>query len=167
VRTEQFFDWQDLFAIVDDGMIPRAKYAQIEAAMVRQAKRFPRGIACLVILPPEARPPPDDIKRCIREVLSRMEPSLTCLGYVVEGTGFMGVAARATLVGMKIFAPRTYPVYVETVMTSALVKMLPHMPVGRTVSHDVHTIANAIAAGRAVSTASQPPTSPANNATSK
>lgn len=149
MNSKQFVQWQDLFAIFDDGSIPIRQYDPIETAMREQAKQFPQGIAVLVILPPDAKPPPDDIKRTVKSVLTRLASSLTCLAYVIEGTGFKGVAARATLVGMKIFASRPYPIYVETSIPDALQKILPHLAVGQTITTDVNVIAKAIADARA------------------
>ena len=102
--------------------------------MREQAKAYPAGIACLVILPPETRPPPDDIKQAVKSLLGRMVRSLSCLAYVVEGTGFKGVATRATLVGMKIFSARPYPIYVETSVQEALNKVVPHLANGHMTS---------------------------------
>lgn len=147
MNTAHFIQWQDLFVIFDDGAIKY--YEPIESAMREQAKRFPQGIVCLCILPPDAKPPPDDIKRTVKSVLTRLAPSLTALAYVIEGTGFKGVAARATLVGMKIFASRPYPIYVETSMQSVLEKVLPHLAVGQTVTGDVNVIMRALADARA------------------
>jgi hypothetical protein len=149
MKPGQFLRWQDLFTIVDDGSIPLARYDAIETAMRDLAKQYPNGIACLVILPPETRPPPDDIKRAVKELLTRMAPQLTCLAYVVEGTGFKGVAARATLVGMKIFSARPYPIYVETSMADAIKKVLPHLSMGQTVTTDIGVITKTIAEARA------------------
>jgi hypothetical protein len=149
VKPGQFIQWQDLFAVIDDGAIPVTRYGPIETAMREQAKLFPQGIACLVILPADARPPPDDIKQSVKTMLTRLAPSLSCLAYVVEGTGFKGVAARATLVGMKIFAARPYPIYVEVSMHEVLSKVLPHLAHGKTVTADVNVIMKAIADARA------------------
>jgi hypothetical protein len=149
MHTRQFIQWQDLFAIFDDGSIPIRQYDPIESAVREQAKQFPQGIACLVILPPDAKPPPDDIKKAVKNLLTRIAPSLTCLAYVIEGTGFKGVAARATLVGMKIFASRPYPIYVETSMQDALKKVLPHLAVGQTITSDVNMIMRTLADARA------------------
>ena len=149
MNSGQFIQWEDLFAVIDDGSIPSARYGPIESAMREQARQFPKGIACLVILPPEAKPPPDDIKQSVRNLLARLAPSLSCLAYVVEGTGFKGVAARASLVGMKIFASRPYPIYVEPSMPAVLAKVLPHLAHGQTVTKDINVIMSAIADARA------------------
>ena len=151
MRSGQFVQWQDLFAIIDDGSTPLARYDAIEAAMLDQAKKFPQGIACLVILPPGAKPPPDDVKRCVKDQLTRMAPSLLCLTYVIEGSGFKAVAARAALVSMKIFASRPYPIYVETSMPEALHKVVPHLAKINNVAPDVKVIMKAIADTRKTS----------------
>jgi hypothetical protein len=137
VNAGQFIQWQDLFAIVDDGSIPIPRYGVVETVMREQAKSYPQGIAILVILPPDARPPPDEIRTTVKNILMRMVNSLSSLTYVVEGTGFKGVAARATLVGMKIFASRPYPIYVETSVREALTKIVPHLSNGHAVSPEV------------------------------
>ncbi len=127
MNAGQFVQWQDLFVVLDDGTIPLTRYPAIEAAMREQARTNPGGIACLVILPADTRPPPEDTKQAVKSLLGRMMRQLSCLAYVVEGTGFRGVAVRATLVGMKIFSSRPYPIYVETSLQDALVKVVPHL----------------------------------------
>jgi len=151
VNAGQFIQWQDLFAVIDDGTIPIPRYDPIESAMREQARQFPKGIACLVILPPNTKPPTDEVKRSVKTLLTRMAPQLSCLAYVVEGTGFKGVAARASLVGMKIFSSRPYPIYVETAMAEVLSKVLPHLAKGQTVTKDVNVIMKAITDARIAS----------------
>jgi hypothetical protein len=156
MKSGQFIQWQDLFVVVDDGAIPLARYNAIEGAMQEQAKLFPLGISCLVILPSGARPPPDDVQRAVKEMLTRLAPCLSCLAYVIEGVGFKAVAARASLVGMKIFSSRPYPIYVETSMQEGLTKVLSHLARGKTVTSDVNVIMKVISDARMV-WATQPP----------
>lgn len=153
----QIIQWQDLFALVDDGTIPMSRLHTIEAAMHQQVRQFPDGIAFLVILPPGARPPPEEVQRSVRERLVRLGPSLLCLAYLVEGTGFKAVAARAALVGMKIFAPRDYPIYVETSLHAVLLRVLPHLESGKQGRTDPAAIIRAIEYGR-LAPAGAPPT---------
>jgi hypothetical protein len=167
MRSGQFIQWHDLFFLVDDGTISPTRYEVIERAMQEQAKLFPLGIVCLVVLPPGAKPPPDDVKLIVKDLLTRLGPSLSCLAYVIEGTGFKGVAARASLIGMKIFAPRPYPIYVETTMVEVLAKVLPHLAKGMTVTTDVNVIMKAIADARVKWNASSPASSRASDMTSK
>lgn len=144
MNSGQFIQWHELFVMVDDGSIPVPRYNVIAAAMRDQAAMYPHGIAILCILPPETRPPSDAIKRAIKETLMRVTNSLSSLAYLVEGTGFRGVAARASLVGMKIFAARPYPIYVETSMHEVITKLMPHLIEGRADTGDVKTIINMI-----------------------
>ncbi|HET9620650.1 MAG TPA: hypothetical protein VFP84_04745 [Kofleriaceae bacterium] len=124
--------------------------------MREQASRFPRGIVDLCILPPETRPPSDEVKQVVKDVLVRMEPYLSCLAYVVEGTGFKGVAARASLVGMKLFAQRSYPIYVETSLRDLLPKVVPHLVGDGQSTPDVKTIMNLISSARMAQMARMP-----------
>lgn len=153
----QFIQWQDLFVLVDDGTIPRGRYDVMEAAIGEQVKPFPKGVACLIILPPEAKPPPDDIKRDVKAMLLRLASSMSCLAYVIEGSGFRGIAARATLVGMKVFSSRPYPIYVETSLRDAVTKVLPHMAAGQTNMTDVNAVLKQITDKRVAWTAGQTP----------
>jgi hypothetical protein len=137
VNAGQFIQWQDLFVLVDDGLLPASHYATLESSIREQARAHPKGVAILTILPPEARPPPDDVKQSVKSTLMRLAPVITCLGYVIEGTGFRGVAARATLVGMKIFSSRPYPIYVELSAHQAISKMTAHMANGHLISVEV------------------------------
>jgi hypothetical protein len=154
VNSGQFIQWHDLYVVIDDGSITLPRYGPIESAMRDQGRQYPQGIACLVILPPHTKPPPDEIKRAVKNMLVRVASHLSCLAYVVEGTGFKGVAARATLVGMKIFASRPYPIYVETSVEEAVRKVFPHLAVGKTVTTDPGVIVKTIVDARA--TASTP-----------
>jgi hypothetical protein len=137
VNAGHIIQWQDLFVLVDDGAIPLSGYGSIESAIRDQAGGYPRGVAVLCILPAHAKPPPDEVKRSVKETLIRLAPSLSTLGYLIEGTGFKGVAARAALIGMKIFSSRPYPIYVETSLREALGKMATHMANGHLVSVEV------------------------------
>jgi hypothetical protein len=156
VSAGQIIQWQDLFAIVDDGAIPLSRYDEIEAAMRLQARGFPGGIAFLIILPPGARPPPDAVQHSVRDRLARLGKALSCLAYLVEGTGFKAVAARASLVGMKIFAGRPYPIYVETSMLEILAKIMPHLETSRALSRDPNVIMRVIADSRGSSRPAMP-----------
>jgi len=158
MKAGQFILWQDLFALVDDGSIPLTRYRPIGVAMHERAKLFPQGIACFVILPPGAKPPPDDVKQFLKEQLTQLAPSLSCLSYIIEGAGFKAVAARAALISMKVFSSRPYPIYVEKSIREGLIKVLPHLIKGKTVTTDVKVIMKVIADAR--NTWTTPPTEP-------
>lgn len=148
MNAGQFIQWHDLFVVIDDGTISLSRYGMIEAALHEQAKMFPKGIACFGILPPDAKPPPEEVRQAVKRILNRLAPNLSCLAYVVEGTGFKGVAARATLVGMKIFSSRPYPIYVEVLVHEALRQVIPHLHHGRTVTSDANLLAKMITDAR-------------------
>jgi hypothetical protein len=148
VRPGQFIHWQDLFVLVDDGSISLARYMPVASVMHERAKLFPQGIACFCILPPGAKPPPDDVKRFLKEQLTILAPSLSCLTYVIEGSGFKAVAARAALISMKVFASRPYPIYVETSVREGLIKVLPHLVKGTAATADVAVIMKMISDAR-------------------
>jgi hypothetical protein len=120
-----YMQWRSLFAVVDDGSISMNRYDEIEAAMVKQAREF-QSIGCLVILPPNTKPPPEPTRKRVRDILNKLQPSLNALAYLVEGSGFGAAAARATLIGLKVFSRNPYPVYVERSMTATLARMLEH-----------------------------------------
>lgn len=160
MRPGQYIQWHDLFAIVDDGTLPLVRYEAIENAMQAHARQFPSGIAVMAILPVGAKPPPEDVQKAVKDIFIRMAPSLSCLAYVVEGTGFKAVAARATLIGMKIFSSRPYPIYVDTSMHDVLVKVLPHLEKGKTVTSDVNVIMKVITENREKSQTSPSVASP-------
>jgi len=153
VKSGQYLQWHDLFVLIDDGTISSLQYMPIEEAMREQAKQFPHGIAILCILPPGTNPPPEDIKQKIKELLARMGPSLSSLTYLVEGTGFKGVATRATLVGLAVFASRPYPIYVEATLRDALTKIYPHLAHGQTVTSNVKVIMKVITDARSPASA--------------
>lgn len=144
MNAGQFIQWYDLFIVVDDGAIPLPRYSAIEAAMRDQAREFPDGIACLVILPPDTRPPPDEVKRRVKTLLTNVGPSLSCLAYTIEGSGFKAITVRATLVAMKIFSAERYPIYVDMSLESSLRKLLPHLAHGRTVTRSANLVLDVI-----------------------
>src|SRR5262249_60444512 len=76
VNAGQYIQWQDLFVLVDDGSIPISRYAPLEVAMREQARTYPRGVALLCILPPDARPPPEEVRRSLKATLMRLAPMI-------------------------------------------------------------------------------------------
>jgi len=74
-------------------------------------------------------------------------------GGLVEGTGFKGVATRATLVGLAVFASRPYPIYVEATLRDALTKIYPHLAHGQTVTSNVKVIMKVITDARSPASA--------------
>lgn len=115
--------WQDIFAVVDDGHVTIAEYQQLEPLVAKQARSCPNGVGCLVILPESATPPPARVRQHLKEMLSRLP--VRGLAYLVEGTGFRAAAVRATLIGLGIIQNDEYTTKVATSLHEALNWLLP------------------------------------------
>ena len=146
LNKPRVIQWRDIFAIVDDGRLSVDDYREVEQAVRKQAGENPGGLGCLVILPPGATPPAPIVRRHIKDMLARLP--IRCLGYAVEGTGFKGAAARATLIGMELFTKKRYPLVVEKDVPTALTGVLVQLggPQRRDDGIDAH---RAIARARA------------------
>jgi hypothetical protein len=112
--------WRNVFALVDKGNATASDYPILERMVREQGKRHPEGLGCLVIIPAVANPPPEDVRRAIRDVLANLAPQLRCLCWLVEGTGFRAAAVRATLVGLRVFTRQPYTTRVASDMTESL-----------------------------------------------
>lgn len=113
--------WRNLFVFVDDGTIDPEEYA-IPVKMVHaQAKRYPtEGLGCIVILPENAKPPPEESRKAIDKLLADLGTDLKCLVWVVEGKGFASAAVRGALTGLNMLRRRPYATSVEARLDSAL-----------------------------------------------
>ena len=86
-----------------------------------QSKRYPtHGLGCIVVLPENAKPPPEETRRTIDALLANLNTDLKCLSWVVEGRGFAGAACRGTLTGLSLIRHRPYPTCVESKLEVAL-----------------------------------------------
>lgn len=148
--------WRDIFALVDRGRTNVSDYPVLEAMVREQAERYPRGLGCLVIIPASAKPPPDDVRRAINGVLTRLEPLLNCLCWQVEGTGFRAAAVRAALAGLRIVHRPPYPTLVASDMSEALRWMFPYLRDGMARLSEIPSAVDAIGKARA-SMLPQPP----------
>ncbi|HEX8954322.1 MAG TPA: hypothetical protein VF945_20855 [Polyangia bacterium] len=110
--------WRDLFVIIDDGSVPVDEYARLETIVKEQARKNPGGLGCLVIIPQGAQPPPQEVRRYLDGMLNRLP--IRALAYLVEGTGFRAAAARAALVGMRVFSRRSYSTKVASSLDEAI-----------------------------------------------
>jgi hypothetical protein len=148
--------WRDIFALVDRGQTNVSEYPILEAMVREQAEQHPRGLGCLVIIPANANPPPDNVRRAINDVLTRLSPSLLCLCWLVEGKGFRAAAVRAALAGLRIVRRPPYPTTVASDMISALRWMFPHLREGAAAMSEIPAAAAAIGKARASLLPSQP-----------
>jgi hypothetical protein len=115
--------WEDLFVLIDDGRMTIAEYERFEPQVAKQARSYPNGLACLVIIPPAATPPSARVRRHLQDMLSR--GPMRALGYLVEGTGFKAAAVRAVLISLGVFQNHAYPTKVLTSLEDALMWLLP------------------------------------------
>jgi hypothetical protein len=148
--------WRDIFALVDRGRTSVSDYPALEAMVRKQAEQYPRGLGCLVIIPANADPPPDDVRRAINDVLTRLAPSLLCLCWLVEGRGFRAAAVRAALAGLRIARRPPYPTTVASDMIAALRWIILHLPNGGARMSDIPIAAGAISEGRTTLLPSRP-----------
>jgi hypothetical protein len=124
----QIILWEDVFVVIDDGRTSPAEYAVLRDLIVEQAKRFPGGIACLVIIPKDATPPSDEARKALNGALQGVSGALRCICWLVEGTGFQGAMVRAVLTGLSLVARRSYATHVSSNMDDAFTWMLAHLP---------------------------------------
>ncbi len=139
--------WRDLFVIIDDGSLPVDEYARIETIVKMQAQKNAGGLGCLVIIPQGAQPPPLEVRRYLDGMLDRLP--MRCLAYLVEGSGFRAAAARAALVGMRVFSRRSYSTKVASSLDEAITWMLQHLGGNQDRKGDLPTATKAIVDGRA------------------
>jgi hypothetical protein len=136
--------WRNVFALVDQGSASAADYPILERMVCEQGKRHPEGLGCLVIIPPLANPPPENVRRAIRDVLTNLAPQLRGLCWLVEGTGFRAAAVRATLVGLRVFNRQPYPTCVASDMTESLQWLLACLSKGSPTKNEVRIAFEAI-----------------------
>jgi len=73
-----------------------------------------------VIIPENAKPPPDETRKAIDKVLADLGTDLKCLVWVVEGKGFASAAVRGALTGLSMIRRRPYATSVESRIDGAL-----------------------------------------------
>lgn len=139
--------WRNLFVFVDDGSIGPAEYV-VPARMVhaQAAQHQSTGLGCIVIIPENAKPPPDETRKAIDKVLADLGADLKCLAWVVEGKGFASAAVRGALTGLSMIRRRPYATSVESRIEGALSWTLSR--VGQP-SADIHAAVTAIMHERA------------------
>ena len=123
--------WRDICVVVDDGSARVVDYADFGRLILEQKSKYPGGIGCLVIIPQQAKPPPDDVRKAINRALADIEDGLSCFCWVVESTGFSAAMARGVLTGIRILARHKYPIETKLDLKDALTWMLPHLEGGK------------------------------------
>jgi hypothetical protein len=118
------FLWRDILVIRDDGRAQAADYAGLLAIAERVQRAQPSGFGVLVIVPNSAVPPPDAARRAMRTTLYRVEKSIRCMCWLIEGSGFQASMARAVLVSMRLLSHRPYERHISMDLQQALTWML-------------------------------------------
>jgi len=117
--------WEDIFVLVDSGRAPPGHYAKAGELVALHAARHPNGVGILTIVPEDASPPPEVVRLAMNKSLARIEASIRCLCWMVEGGGFQGAMVRAVCTGMRLIAKRPYPTQVTSGLSQAVTWMLP------------------------------------------
>ncbi|MBV9946243.1 MAG: hypothetical protein JOZ69_05290 [Myxococcales bacterium] len=140
--------WKDIFVVVDNGEGRASDYVTLAGLIRTQCTKYTYGVGCLTIIPSQARPPKDEVRRAMNDVLAGLDKSLRCLCWFVEGAGFQGAMARAVLTGLRAFGRYAFPTHVSSQLDEALQWMLPQLDGGARRLPDVPAAAAAIRDGR-------------------
>lgn len=112
--------WRQIFVLVDRGDTRASDYMALAREASSVARQYPDGIGCLTILPPTASPPPEDVRRAIKEGYDYVAKYLRCACWLVEGTEFRAAAVRAALAGLRLFMRPPFPTLVTSSMEEAM-----------------------------------------------
>jgi hypothetical protein len=140
--------WRDVFVVIDDGQGRAGDYVTLGQLIRAQCAKYPFGVACLTIIPDQARPPKDEVRKAMNDVLAGLDKSLRCLCWCVEGGGFQGAMARAVLTGLRAFGRYSFPTHVSSLLPEGVTWMLPHLEGGAARLSDVSEAMAAIRDGR-------------------
>jgi hypothetical protein len=110
----------NLFVVVDDGLAVAADYPILGLVVVREARAYPTGVACVCIIPPNARPPREEIRDAIRATFANVQKHFASVCWYVEGDGFKAAAARAVLSGLILLMRPSYPTHITSDLHDAL-----------------------------------------------
>jgi serine/threonine protein kinase len=112
--------WNDVFVLVDYGHARPADYATLGEIILAEGAKHRTGIGGLTIVPRDARPPSDEARVAIHDLLRRLGTSLRCYCWLVEGTGFHAAMVRGVLTGVRVLGRLPYESHVSSDMTEAL-----------------------------------------------
>jgi hypothetical protein len=140
--------WSDIFVVVDQGNAVAGDYPELQRLVLAEGRKHPGGLGGLVIIPAAATPPPEEVRRAIRDLLTNITPQLRCLCWLVEGAGFRAAAVRAALIGLGVFSRHSYPTHVASDMTAAVGWILKNLEHDHSRQSDLQTALDAIQRGR-------------------
>jgi hypothetical protein len=129
IPSGQILAWKDIFAVVSNGRLQPEEFELLRQLVVAQAARFPAGIGCLTIVPRDATPPSDASRQALNAALGKVQGSLRCICWLVEGEGFQSAMVQAVLAGLRVAARQwPYPTHVCTSLDEAVGWILLHLP---------------------------------------
>lgn len=142
----QIILWEDIFVIIDDGEGNPSDYTRLRPMLVEQGSRYASGVGCLTIVPVDAKPPSQLVRKAVSDALE-IAP-LRCLCWLVEGSGFQGAMVRAVLTGLRVVGRFRYPTHIAGELEEAIRWILPKLANGAERVEKAHDAAAAIRAKR-------------------
>jgi hypothetical protein len=143
----KFILWEDIFVVIDDGAGRPADYEVLHGMLVEQSSRYTAGLACLTIIPVDAKPPSQAARKAMNAALETAP--LRCLCWLVEGSGFQAAMVRAVLTGLRVLGRPPYATHIAGDLEQALRWLLSNLDGGSTRIERAHEAAETIRAKRA------------------
>jgi hypothetical protein len=135
--------WRDMLVLCDDGRSVASDYAELSEIAQELHRRCADGWGMLIIIPPNAVPPSEPVRRAIDESLCNLQ-HLRGASWAIEGSGFQGAMVRAVLTGMRFLIRAPYPRNVSTCVEESLSWLLPLLPGGEKRLDDAEELASYI-----------------------
>ena len=129
--------WREVLVVSDDGRSSVSDYDELFAISQELHASHPSGWGLLSIIPPNAVPPPDNVRAAINEVLHRVQHTVRAAVWCVEGQGFQGAMARAVLTGLRFLTSAPYARHVCTSIDEGFTWLLPRLEGGEERSKEV------------------------------
>ncbi len=124
----QFTIWRDFFVAIDDCTANAAVYERLQQIAEERSAKHATGLGCLMIVPPTAKAPSDDVRWSMAAALASL--SVRCVCWLVEGSGFQGAMVRGVLTGLCIVAHPKFSTHIATNLEEAVTWMLPRLDGG-------------------------------------
>lgn len=119
--------WRNVIVLCDDGRSVAADYMDLPEIADEVHKRYPQGLGLLAIIPPNAVPPTEPVRKVINETLRDAQHTLRGLSWAIEGNGFQGAMARAVLTGLRFLTTTPYPRNFSTNVFDSVHWLLPRV----------------------------------------
>lgn len=129
-RPVTAFVWRDIVVLCDDGRADAGAYAGLREIAESVQRRYPYGVGVLIVVPQNAVPPGEEVRRAINETLASVEKSIRCMCWLVEGSGFQGAMVRAVLTGIRFVSHTSYARHVSMDLEHALTWMCSQLERG-------------------------------------